>query len=291
MTQCAAPIIGVRIILVEWESSLRAAGIGPDERAAGLWQGDSMANSRTGESMIARVVRVLDTFGVERTAQTASEIGRRAGLPSSTAHRLVEDLVHAGVLERDGEGRVRLGMRLWELALRGSTALRLRQVAQPHMERVQELLREHTQLAVLEQDEVLFLERLSHPDAVSNLARVAGRLPVHASSSGQMLLAHAEPEVRERVLAQPLQAVGPMTVTDPEVLRRILANAYRAGYVIAPGSIEAVATGVAVPIRGDGVVIAALSAVLPREAPIESALMALRDAATRIEADLRTSRW
>lgn len=249
-----------------------------------------MANSASGESVIARVVRVLDTFGIDRTVQTASEIGRRADLPSSTAHRLVDELVDAGVLERDDEHRVRLGMRLWELALRGSTALRLRQAALPHMERVQAELREHTQLAVLEREEALFLERLSHPEAVSNITRVAGRLPLHASSSGLVLLAHADPDLRDRMLAGPLRAVGPGTVTEPAALARLLAEIRRRGFVAAPGSIEAVSTGVAVPIRDAGEVIAALSVVLPRGAAVEPAVRALRGAAARIEAELRATR-
>jgi DNA-binding IclR family transcriptional regulator len=239
-----------------------------------------MANSRSGDSMITRVVRILETFSADRTVQTASEIGRRAELPGSTAHRLIDELVSAGVLERDDEHRVRLGMRLWELALRGSTALRLRQAALPHMEAVQAEIRQHTQLAVLEREEALFLERLSHPDAGANITRVAGRLPLHASSSGLVLLAHADPALRERVLAEPLRAVGPGTITDP----------VRAGFVAAPGSIEAVSTGVAVPIRDAGSVIAALSVVLPRETPPEPAVHALRAAAQRIEAELRANR-
>lgn len=254
------------------------------------WHAGGMANSASGESVIARIVRVLDTFGVDRTVQTASEIGRRAGLPSSTAHRLVDELVAEGVLERDEGNRVRLGMRLWELALRGSTALRLRQAALPHMERVQAVLREHTQLAVLERGEALFLERLSHPEAVSNITRVAGRLPLHASSSGLVLLAHAEPALREQVLAGPLRAVGPDTVTDPVALERLLAETRRRGFVAAPGSIEAVSTGIAVPVRAAGEVIAALSVVMPRDAAVEPAVRVLRGAATGIEAELRGAR-
>lgn len=249
-----------------------------------------MANSPSGESVVTRVVRVLDTFSADRTVQTASEIGRRAGLPTSTAHRLVDELVASGVLERDEDHRVRLGLRLWELALRGSTALRLRQAALPHMEAVQSELREHTQLAVLEQEEALFLERLSHPDAGANITRVAGRLPLHASSSGLVLLAHADPALRDRVLAAPLHRVGPDTITDAVRLRRTLAGIRRSGVVVAPGSIEAVSTGVAVPIREAGAVIAALSAILPRGTPPDPAVAALRAAARRIEADLRATR-
>lgn len=85
-----------------------------------------MANSPSGDSMTARIVRVLETFTAERSVQTTAEIGRRAGLPSTTAHRIVDELVEAGLLERDEERRVHLGMHLWEFALRGPTALRLR---------------------------------------------------------------------------------------------------------------------------------------------------------------------
>ncbi|MCD1268445.1 helix-turn-helix domain-containing protein [Microbacterium sp. MEC084] len=241
-----------------------------------------MANSRSGESVAQRIVRVLETFDVDRTAQTPTQIGRRAGLPSSTAHRLIAELVDNGILDRDEGGQVRLGMHLWELAQRGSRALRLRQAALPFMERVQSRLREHTQLAVLEQGETLFLERLSHPDAVSNIARVAGRLPLHASSAGLVLLAFADEELRRRVLSGPLPAVSPETVTDPEALRAILARVRREGVVVAHGYVEPVSTAVAVPVRERGRVVAALSAVLPRDAPTAGAADELRRASAGI---------
>jgi DNA-binding IclR family transcriptional regulator len=247
-----------------------------------------MANSRSGDSMTERIVRVLDTFTADRTTQTATEIAQRARLPASTAHRIVGDLVAAGLLERDEEARIRLGMRLWELALRGSSALRLRQAALPHMEAVQARIREHTQLAVLEHGEALFLERLSHPDAGANITRIAGRLPLHASSSGLVLLAHADPAVRERVLAGPLRAVSAETIVDAVTLRALLTSIRRTGHVVSPGSIEVVSTGVAVPVREHGEVIAALSVVLPRDTPPQAAVDALREASRGIEADLRT---
>ncbi|MDN4490707.1 IclR family transcriptional regulator [Demequina sp. SYSU T00068] len=246
-----------------------------------------MANSPSGDSVTDRIVRILETFTPTRTVQTASDIGRRAGLPPSTAHRVVGDLVDAGLLDRDPEGRVRVGLRLWELATRSSHALRVRQAALPAMERVQARVREHTQLAILEQDEALFLERLSHPQAGANITRIAGRLPLHAASSGLVLLAFGDPELQERILAGPLRRVGPSTPTDPVALRRTLAEVRRLGHAIAPGYIEEVSTGVAVPVRDRaGRAIAALSVVLPREAPTAPAVEELRRAARDVESAL-----
>lgn len=246
-----------------------------------------MANSPSGDSATDRIVRILGTFTPTRTVQTTSEIGRRAGLPSSTAHRIVGELIAAGLLERDDARRVRVGMRLWELATRSSSALQLRQAAMPYMERVQARVREHTQLAILEQDEALFLERLSVPTAGSNITRVAGRLPLHASSSGLVLLAFGDEDLQERILAGPLVRLASATPIDPVAVRRKLAEVRLLGHAIAPGYIEDVSTGVAVPVRQDArTVVAALSVILPRDADPAFAVTELRSAARGLERTL-----
>ncbi|MEN2738411.1 IclR family transcriptional regulator [Microbacterium sp. X-17] len=243
-----------------------------------------MANSSSGDSATDRLVRVLETFTPTRTAQTAAEIGRRSGLPTSSTHRIVSQLVDAGLLERDDDRRIRIGMRLWELATRSSHALRLRQAALPYMERVQARVREHTQLAILEQDEALFLERLSGAHAGSNVTRVAGRLPLHASSSGLVLLAFSGSELQDRVLGAPLRALTRMTPVDPAAVRRKLAEVRALGHAIAPGYIEEVSTGLAVPVHDEtGRTVAALSVVLPRDAQTDFALEELYRAARDIE--------
>jgi DNA-binding IclR family transcriptional regulator len=249
-----------------------------------------MANSRSGESGVARLVRVLETFTPTETTQTVSEIGRRAGLPSSTAHRIVADLVGAGLLERDEDRRVRIGMRLWELTTRSAHALRLRQAALPFMEQVQDVIKEHTQLVVLEDDAALCVERLSAPGSGENLTRIAGRLPLHASSSGLVLLAFAERAVQRRVLAGPLREVTSDTITDPVRLAQVLADIRRSGYAVAPGYVSAASTGAAVPVREPtGEVIAALSVVLPRYADPGPSLRALTKASRDVTRSLTRS--
>lgn len=223
-----------------------------------------MANSPSGDTMVDRIVRILGAFDAEHTNLSTSELARRAALPVSSAHRITTELASSGLLERDAGGRLRIGMRLWELTTRGSRALALRQAALPEMERVQALLREHVQLGVVDGEDVLFLEQLSHPTAVSNLAAVAGRLPLHASSSGLVLLAFGRQQLRDRVLRGKLAAVAPKTITDPAVLRRRLEAVRRDGYAVLAGSIESVATGISVPVQDRaGSTIAALSAVVP----------------------------
>ncbi len=236
-------------------------------------------------------MKVLETFTPTRVAQSASEIGRRAGLPSSTAHRIVADLVTAGLLERDEDQRVRVGLRLWELTTRSSQPLWLRQAALPFMEEIQARVGQHTQLVVLEGDDALCIERLSAPGAGENISIVAGRLPLHASSSGLVLLAHADQRFQERILAAPLKRIGPQTLTDAERLRPVLAGIRRVGHVIASGTVSPVSTGIAVPLRDHtGEVIAALSVILPRDADPDPALKELKRASRAVTRTLGTRR-
>ena len=151
------------------------------------------------------------------------------------------------------------------------------------------MVRHHVQLSVLDGDEVLFLERLSAPRAVINVTQVAGRLPLNASSSGLVLLAHASDEQRDRVLAVPLKRYTPTTPTDPQAVRAALTQIRRNGYVVCPGYIHEDATGIAVPIRDrHRKTVAAVSVIVPRSSPPQAHIQALQATAHGIERALRT---
>jgi DNA-binding IclR family transcriptional regulator len=224
-----------------------------------------MPRVRTGESVVSRVVRVLEAFTPDEPALSVTEIGRRSGLHVATASRLVAELAAHGLLvRRDGE--VRVGVRMWELAQRASPTLSMREAAMPFLEDVHAVIGQHVQLGVLDGDEVLFVERMSAPNAVINYTRIAGRLAPHASSSGLVLLAHAPAEQQERVLAAPLLRFTPRTPTRPAQVREMLADVRRQGYALCPGFFHLDAAGVAVPVRdGSGTVVAAIGAVVPND--------------------------
>ncbi|MDQ1058240.1 DNA-binding IclR family transcriptional regulator [Arthrobacter globiformis] len=219
------------------------------------------------ETMIERVIRILEVFGAGEYALTASEIARRSKLPQATAHRIVRELVAARVLEREPDRRVRIGLRLWELATRASSAMSLRDIALPYMEDLHAVVRQHAQLSVLDRYDVLYLERLSSTDATSaNTATAGSRLPALQCAPGIVLAAYSSPPVRDELLAWGrLTAFNNQTVMDRDELRKIIAEARRAGYAVAAGWIHADVSGIAVPIlAADGGVIAALSITIKR---------------------------
>ncbi|WP_448624165.1 IclR family transcriptional regulator [Geodermatophilus sp. URMC 64] len=225
-----------------------------------------MAQGSGGESVLTRAVRILEVFTPEEPALPVTEIARRASLHVATASRLVAELTGHGLLAREPDGRVRIGVRLWELAFRASPALSLREAAMPYLEDLHAIVGHHVQLGVLDGEQVLFLERLSAPNAVINYTRIAGRLPLHVSSSGVVLLAHADRALQERILAAPLPRYTGATITSPDRLRSLLADVRRQGFVQLNGHVHEEATGIAVPVRDPrGDVVAALSAIVPND--------------------------
>ncbi|MGJ9403956.1 IclR family transcriptional regulator [Arthrobacter sp. KK5.5] len=239
-----------------------------------------MANSPSGDAMLDRLVRILDAFGPDLRSLTVGALARRANVPRATAYRLVEDLVAHGLLARGANGEIRLGVRLWEIANRSSATRDLRQVALPFMEDVNQLVRQNTQLAVLHEDEVLIVERLSRPDSVVNQAHVAGRMPVHLTSMGMALLAFSSGPVLEGYLERHAAAVAERHAD----IRRELAHIRLRGYATFDGFIDEETTGAAVPILdARGRAAAALAIVVPRGSDqLPAAVMALRTAARGI---------
>lgn len=233
-----------------------------------------------GVSVTARVLRLLAAFTPEAPELTLSQLSRRSGIPLSTAHRIVDELLRWGAVERDADGRYRIGLRLWELGALAPRGVGLREAAMPFLEDLYEATHENVQLAVLEGTEALYVERISGRDAVNILTRVGGRLPLHATGVGLVLLAHAEPALQEEILAGPLRRFTDKTITSPQVLRRVLADIRRSQFAVTDGQVELIALSVAAPIYGPtDEVVAALSIVVPAQRRPEAFVPAVRAAA------------
>ena len=223
-----------------------------------------------------RLFTLLGVFSAERPSANLSELSRYSGLPLSTTHRLVSELVSWGALERGGN-RYRIGLRLWELGALSPGSLDLRERALPFLEDLFEVTRHNVQLAIRDGLDAVYVDRISAVDAVNVVTRMGSRLPVHATGVGLVLLAHAPVEVQERALAGPLRTFTPKTIRRPRQLREALARVRRDDYAISDRQIEMITYSVAAPVRGHrGDVVAAVSVVVPKETRTDTVVPAVR---------------
>jgi DNA-binding IclR family transcriptional regulator len=119
---------------------------------------------------------------------------------------------------------------------------------------------ETVNVAILDRDDVLYLDQMAGPSSLQTHLWAGRRLAVHATSNGKVLLAHASSDHVDRVTATPLPALTERTITDAARLRKELEEVRTLGYAVAIDELEAGLTAVAAPIYGaDGVVIASVS--------------------------------
>lgn len=239
-----------------------------------------MANSVSGDSVVDRVVRVIAAFHEGQTLQL-SDVAARAGLPLTTAHRLVRQLAAHGLLDLGEGGTVRPGLRLWELVNRNSPTLALRQAAMPFMQDIQQVLNQNVNFAVLDGWEVLFVERLSRRGSVANRAQVAGRMPVHVSSAGLVLMAYQDRALQKEYLDQFTDPAGKVT---KDRLRALLGETYLQGFAQLAGMVDPDTWGIAVPVLdGRQRAVATLGVVVPlQEIRPQAIVPALQTAARGI---------
>ena len=243
-----------------------------------------MARQSNGVSAISRVVQVLDTFSFEAPFLSLSEIAERAGIPMSSAHRIVTELVEHGLLERMPDRSYRVGNRLWEMGSRTPGALGLREIALPYLHAIQSRVRQHTQLLVRSGLDVLVIERLSSRDAVVNASIVGGRIPIQHSSSGIVLLANTEEDLIGKIVERGLAPITAASLQTGDQLRDAVERARRDGFAVSEGWIFEESRGVAVPIRGSqDVVVGTVGVVVPNDGtPTDDLVRLLRLAAEGI---------
>lgn len=238
----------------------------------------------TEQSVTAKVLAILGAFTAQAPELNLTELSRRAGLSLATTHRRAAELLAWGALEKTTDGCYRIGLRLWEVAALAPRAHALREVALPFMEDLYVVTRQNVQLAVRQDEELVFVERIAGRGAVPVLTRVGSRFTLHATGVGLVLLAHAPPEVQTAVLENPLPGYTPRTITDPTALRRQLALIRAQGYAISDRMVTDDALSVAAPIVGrTGDVEAALSLVVTAEgAQVRALVNVVRTAARGI---------
>ena len=161
-----------------------------------------------GDPVVDRAFALLAAFDARHRSLSLGELSRRSGIPTSSTLRLAGRLQAWGALERGADGRFTVGLRLWEVASLAPRGQGLKQVALPFMGDLEEVTRQHVLLAVREGTDALLVERLSAHQAMDVLYRVGGRLPLHSTGVGLVLLAFAESGFQESVLAQPLVSVA-----------------------------------------------------------------------------------
>ncbi len=194
-----------------------------------------------------------------------SELARRSGLAKSTVARLLRSLRDLGAVELTPAGGHRIGPVIGDLAVgRSDSPDLLRQLARPVLVDLSEALGEHALLAVMQGDDLLYLDQVHSASAV-DVGDWTGELhPPHAAAAGQVLMADWGTKRFSRYLTDSPVAFTEHTPTRREELRARFDELDEHGAVWSVDEFAEDVSGCAAPVLdADGNVVASIGAFAP----------------------------
>ncbi|MFC9931983.1 IclR family transcriptional regulator [Streptomyces sp. NPDC127190] len=213
-------------------------------------------------------------------AEGPADLGRVAdalGVHKSTALRLLRTLHEHGLVYRQSDQRYRLGARLFALAQEAMENLDVREIAHPHLVRLNEECGHTVHLAVYQEGEVLYIDKVDSRYPVRMYSRIGRPVAITVAAVAKLLLADL-PEAERRAVAEKLDYPRYTARSTPDAaaflgeLERVRAQGWATDF----GGHEESINCVAAPVRGaDGRVVAAMSLSAPNVVVTAEELLAL----------------
>jgi len=236
---------------------------------------------REGVQVIARASEVLRQLAAAPHGLSLAELAARAELPRSTAHRIVRALSQEGFVLSSPSGKLRIGPALIHIAV--ASRRELRHEAAPYLERLSHEVHETVDLAVLDGEDVLFIDQYTSQNVLRIVSEIGARFPLYCTANGKALLAAMSDEEVDALVPSRLSRHTPASIADRRVLHEELEQARVTGVTYDREEHTVGITAVATWVRDALGSLAAVGVVLPaarfesQEREVTAALLRTRD--------------
>lgn len=231
--------------------------------------GEESAQRET-RNPVARAFAILQWMvDAPGSAWGLREIAKGMGMHPSTLYRVLSHLEASGLVQQDPETeRYGLGLGFLRLAWKAADRNPVREVALPVLKALVDGTGETALLALYDplRHEMLLAATVDSPHPIRQIRQVGEWLPVTAGATGLAILAFLPDAEQRTILAQPLPAITPQTVTNAAALALALSRIRQQTYAITRGERTPGAVGIAAPIFGPGgAVIGSIGITLPEQ--------------------------
>jgi IclR family acetate operon transcriptional repressor len=184
-------------------------------------------------SSVERAFDLLDRIAAAGPhGLTLGQLASEMPVAKSTTHRYVVTLLELGVLRRDKTERLRLGVKLVELAGALLDADSLRSAAEPVLDDLVARTQETVHLGLPADGHVVYIAKVESPQSVRLVSHIGARVPMHCSAMGKALLAYLDEEALRAALHGPREARTAHTITAETALWRELEKVRASGVAI-----------------------------------------------------------
>ena len=222
-------------------------------------------SQKKGVQAIERGCSILDLLGKGKQTYSISDLASELDLPKPTVHRMLTTFCRFGYVNQDEISKeYRLGFQLVELGQAVLDRIDVRKEAEPCLHRLAARVQETVHLAILDEHEIVYLEkveRMDDPKGLRMASRVGMRIFAHCCAVGKVLLAFLPDKRKTEILSEKgLPRLTENTISDIERMLEHLTVVEQQGYAVDDEENEVGIRCVAAPVRNDrGKVIAGIS--------------------------------
>lgn len=216
------------------------------------------------QKTVAKAFRIIELIAKEGNSVGLSDIARKTELDKSNVHRLLSTLTELGYAHQIESSRhYALTLKFLELGGAIVSSLDFKQVAGEYLSRLAESTHETVLLAVLQDEDVVYIDKIESTQPVRTYTNIGGRAIAHCTATGKALLAFKSSEYIEQV-ARNLTRHTRFTITDRKKFLTEVCAIQESGTAVSRGEWKEEVWGVASPVRDStGSVIASVGVTAP----------------------------
>lgn len=220
---------------------------------------------------VDRALQLLEILAEHPQGLPAKELEGILELNKITIHRLVTTLESRGFIEKVGSN-YRIGLKMVELSSIKLNSIELKTEAAPYLRELVNILKQPVQLAILEGNEAIFIEKIQSVNSLRMYSQIGRRIPLYCSGVGKVLmLQDTDEEVLAKLSKGAFKKFTHTTLESPQEVLEEVRTARESGYAVDNEEHEEGIFCMAVPIYDyRGKIIAAISTAGQNKAFIEN---------------------
>jgi DNA-binding IclR family transcriptional regulator len=200
-------------------------------------RGEKMIRARESKSapvgVVMKVLKILEALHSNPSGLQLKQIAKQTAINKSTAYRFLAHLQGEGYLYRDDAGAYVIGPKLARMGSGTNFEESLRKMARPVLQRLWTATGETVNLAILDGQQILYLDVLESAHTFRFASQNGARRPLYCTALGKAILAHLpEEETKELMGSLTLERLTPRTLTQPVKLKKDLTKSRLQGYAL-----------------------------------------------------------
>ncbi|WP_305983724.1 IclR family transcriptional regulator [Roseibium sp. MMSF_3544] len=215
------------------------------------------------DSTLSKGLAILEKLAEARRSLGVTEISRSLELTKSNTFRLLQTLSRLGYVTQREDGSYAVTLKMWQVGRSTVDSLNLRELAAPEMAYLADETGETIYLAVPEQFNVVYIDKIESKKPIRSWNPIGGSAPIHCVGTGKAILAANYNSLREK-LSEPLQSFTNRTLTTLSQLDEDIEATRMRGYAFDTGEFRdrILSFGAAIKLP-DGEAVAAIGISVP----------------------------